>query len=93
MPDERRGEIRPTDQSEDSGVRASEYIEKAADSVRPSPPPPPPPQPNPGDEPIGGIDPDGPVNQVRGGVYIEKSQDSAPEERSDSSTDERPDSE
>ena len=87
MPDERTGQDRSDEQIHVRDLRGAEYVEKA-DGVRPAPPTP---EPNPPEGPSGGVDPDGPVNQVRS-TYIEKAQDSAQDRKADAPRDKRADS-
>ena len=88
MPDEQTQRDRSAEQIDVRDSRGAEYIEKA-DAVRPAPPTP---EPNPPEGPSGGVDPDGPVNQVRS-AYVEKAQDSAQDRRADAPRDKKADSE
>lgn len=88
MPDEQREQGRPAEQSDGSELRSTEYIE-IAETVRPAPPTP---EPNPPEEPSSGVDPSGPVNQVRSD-YVEKTQESIQDRRAPAPRDESVDSE
>ena len=88
MPDEQREQDRPAEQSDGSELRSAEYIE-IPETVRPAPPTP---EPSPPEEPSGGVDPSGPVNQVRSD-YVETTQESVQDHRAPAPSDESVDSE